>query len=46
MFYFDLIVKTKIASIIEIIRVIIIIENVFLISLTIIRVELAFNILS
>ena len=46
MFYFDLIVETKIVSIIEITRVIVIIENVFLIPSIIIRRKIVLNILS
>ena len=46
MFYFDLIVEIKVASIIEIIRIIVIIKNVFLISLTIIRIKIVLNILN
>ena len=46
MFCFDLIVEIKIASIIEIIRIIVIIKNVFLISLIIMRIKTVLNILS
>ena len=44
MFCFDLFVKAEIVSIIEITRVVVIIENVFLISLAIIRVKIVLNI--
>ena len=46
MFCFDLIVETKAASIIKIIYIIIIIKNVFLISLIIIRIKVILNILN
>ena len=46
MFYFDLIIEEKIVSIIKITRVIVIIEEVFLISLIIVRINVVLNILN
>ena len=44
MFYFDLIIEKKVASIIKITHIIVIIKKIFLISLIIIRVNAVLNI--
>ena len=46
MFCFDLIVKIKIVSIIEITRIVVIVEEIFLISSAIIRINVVLNILN